>query len=125
MADLSRWKILIVEDDLDARELLVPVLKQVHATVLTAATADEAMDRFKMQHPNLALVDLALPGTDGWELLDIVRRDHAYDDVTLIAMTAFDFPEVGEEALESGFKAYIPKPINLRTFVDDLLKLIG
>jgi CheY-like chemotaxis protein len=125
MADLSRWNVLVVENDPDARALLVRALERNRATVLSAATANEALDHLKTEHPNLGLVDLALPGTDGWELLDIVRRDARFNDVTLIAMTAFDFPDVGEEALGAGFKAYIPKPIDFRTFADDLLKIIG
>ena len=125
MADLSGWRILIVEDNKDAREMLVPVLEQHHAKVMTAASAEEALERFKTDHPTLALIDLALPGTDGWELLDMLRADDQYKSVTMVAMTAHDYPEVGEETLNAGFKAYIPKPVNLRTFVDDLVKVLS
>lgn len=125
MADLSNWKVLIVEDDPDAREILVPVLEQHKAKVTTAATANEALQRLKAETPTLILVDLALPGTDGWELLDMVRADQKNSAVTMIAMTAHDYPDVGEESLGAGFRAYIPKPINLRTFVDDLIRVVG
>ena len=125
MADLSSWRVLIIEDNKDAREMLVPLLVQHHASVATAANAEEAMAQIKSLRPTLALVDLALPGMDGWEMLETLRAQPEFNDVQLVAMTAFDFPDVGEEALDAGFIAYIPKPINARTFVDDLVKIVN
>jgi CheY-like chemotaxis protein len=120
MRDLSNWYVLLVDDEEDAQAVLVPVLEHYSIAVDTAFTAEEALDKLKEQSPTLAVVDLGLPGMNGWDMLATMQNDPYLSHIPVVAITAFHSITVAEEALKAGFAAYFPKPINSRTFVQDL-----
>jgi hypothetical protein len=72
-SDLSGVKVLVVDDEPDARELIRRVLGECHAEVLTAATAAEALTLVESERPHLLVSDIGLPNVDGYELLRKVR----------------------------------------------------
>jgi CheY-like chemotaxis protein len=68
-------RVLVVEDSDDQRDLLRAYFEKAGCLVETASTAEEAILGYASQRPELAVVDLVLPGIDGWELVERLRRD--------------------------------------------------
>ena len=109
---LSQLSILVVEDDEDARELLATVLLQQGAKVAQAGNMTEALQRLSESVPDVLLSDIGLPGEDGYELIRAVRaRGHVAETLPAIALTAYARREDQRLALEAGFQAHVPKPV--------------
>jgi len=123
-ADLSQWQVMLVEDEVDAQDVVIPILEHYGASVLAAFTAEEALTLMRAKHPTIAIIDLALPQMNGWELLEALRADPALADIPAVAITAYHSTNVAQEAIAAGFKAFFPKPINARTFAEDLVSAI-
>jgi CheY-like chemotaxis protein len=104
-------RVLLVEDTDDTRELLAFVLEQCAALVTTAASAQEALDAFMRERPQIVVTDLAMPGHDGYWLLRQVRAHAAATEVPAVALTAFTERYSREQALAAGFDAFLSKPI--------------
>jgi CheY-like chemotaxis protein len=125
MIDLSSWHVLVVEDEADAQEVVCMVLQGHGAQVSTAFTGEEALEMLNARPPTVAVIDLALPNMDGWELLKAMRADPDLVNVPAVAMTAYHSTNVAKEAIAAGFAAYFPKPINSHTFAKDLVGAVG
>jgi CheY-like chemotaxis protein len=120
LPSLASLCVLVVDDNADAREMLTVVLEYCGAVVAAAASAKEALallDRFR---PEVIVTDLAMPEQDGYWLL--ARMQELGDTVPVLAVTAHD-REHQYRAREAGFRAYLPKPINLRDLCDVILRL--
>ena len=119
LPDLSGLKVLVVDDEADARELLQRILADCGAQVLTAANADEAVHCVQSARPDLLVSDIGMPGADGFELLKRVRALGAQDggNVTAIALTAFARSEDRTRALRAGYLVHIAKPVEPAEFV--------
>ena len=106
-------RILAVDDEADARELLARLLRERQATVLLAASADEALALLQQHEPDLIVSDIGMPGKDGLELIEDVRRLPGHLGRTpAIALTAFARAEDRELALRSGFQRHLGKPVD-------------
>jgi CheY-like chemotaxis protein len=102
--------VLVVDDEPDACEAVQRILEHHGATVRTATSAGEALRLVPEFAPDVLLADLGMPGTDGYELLQRVRRLPRGTDVPVVALTAY----VGgaeDSALCAGFDQYRSKPI--------------
>jgi CheY-like chemotaxis protein len=123
--NLREGYVLVVEDDPDGSEVVQTVLRLRGISSRAAANGEDALALLDQEIPNLVLVDLALPGMDGWGLLKAIhsRADTAH--VPCVAFTAYHSLEVANAAIEAGFAAYFSKPIDTQTFVRDLEKLLG
>ncbi len=109
---LSNIKILVVEDDEDARDLLVTVLTQQGAKVSQAGNASEALSLVTQSLPDVMLSDIGLPGEDGYELMRAVRARGIMPDILpAIALTAYSRREDQRLALQAGFQAHVAKPV--------------
>ncbi|HEX7810041.1 MAG TPA: response regulator, partial [Thermoanaerobaculia bacterium] len=107
---LAGKRILVVDDDEDARLVLAAMLRQDGATVTGVATADEAMQQFALQRFDAVLSDLAMPGEDGYSL---VRRLHALRDVPVIAVSAIGTgADDRKRAIGAGFAEFVRKPVD-------------
>jgi PAS domain S-box-containing protein len=107
--DLEGVTILAVDDQPDARELLRVVLERCHAKVITAASAEEALDLLESARPDIVLCDIGMPGKDGYGFIRDVR--HRHDQVPALAVTAFAHKEDRIRALRAGYQGQIAKPI--------------
>jgi CheY-like chemotaxis protein len=126
MINLSSWNILVVEDEVDAQEVVRLILQGSGAQVFVASSAEEALEILK-EHPlaTIAVIDLALPNMNGWELLTTMRANPALSGIPAVAVTAYHSSTVAQEAIAAGFAAYFSKPINANTFAEDLAKVVG
>lgn len=111
---LAGLRILLVEDEEDAREFLCAVLERSGASVTSASSAREGLLRYEEGAYDLLLTDLGMPDQDGYELLRAVRATEATrgaKPVAAIALTAFAGSDDRATVLESGFQAHVSKPI--------------
>ena len=113
LRDLTGVSVLVVDDDRDARELILRILTDCHARVRIAGSAHEAFDAIRSDMPDLLISDLGMPEVDGFELLSWIRalpRDRG-GLLPAIALTAFARSEDRLRALEAGFSSHISKPV--------------
>jgi CheY-like chemotaxis protein len=104
-------RILVVEDNADAREMLRHLLRLAGHEVLEAVDGPAGLEATLRARPDVALVDVGLPGFDGYEL---ARRVRATGDssIYLVALTGYGQPDDRRQAMESGFDAHLVKPVN-------------
>jgi signal transduction histidine kinase len=107
---LVNMKLLVVEDDEDARELLAALLSDEGAEVVTASTADEALSQLDAGCPDVLLSDIGLPGADGIELIRRVRERLPPETLPAIAFTAYSQAEDRKLVQRAGFQAHLTKP---------------
>jgi CheY-like chemotaxis protein len=115
---MSAELILIVDDNPDNVDLARIVLEAEGWEVLTAGDAPQALEILKTIHPELILMDVQLPGMDGLELTRRLRADPAFQDISIVALTAYAMRADEENAHAAGCDGYISKPIDTRTFGD-------
>jgi CheY-like chemotaxis protein len=113
---MSAVPILIVEDNAINSKLACAVLEAAGYETRVAANADEALAVLISYHPRLILMDLQLPGIDGFELTRRLKAAPATRDITIVALTAYAMTGDEAQALAAGCDGYIAKPINTRAF---------
>jgi CheY-like chemotaxis protein len=112
-------KILVVEDNPDARELIVIVLAHAGYEVIEAANGSEALDKAPMHHPDLILMDLGLPGMQGDEVMSRIRSDPRVATIPIVISTAFDRnAEVVKRAIAVGADEILFKPTDLKILLN-------
>ena len=107
--------ILIVDDTPVNLKLTRILLVNEGYKVLTAASAEEALELLRSYHPYLVLADIQLPGIDGLEFTRRVKSDPATRDIMVVALTAFAMKGDEQKAVEAGCDGYITKPIDTRS----------
>jgi PAS domain S-box-containing protein len=122
---LEGLRILAVDDEADARDLLAAALQGQGASVVVAASAHEALDAFERLTFDGVVADIGLPGEDGNSLMRKLRAMTAGGSVAAVAVTARARLEDEVTALASGFQRYLPKPIDPQELADTLADLIG
>ncbi|MBK8026222.1 MAG: response regulator [Chloroflexi bacterium] len=123
--DYSHWTVLLVEDDFDSRQMISKILEHHGIDVAIAVDGRECLALLEGMTPTLIVTDLAMPQLDGWAMLRAIRANNATHHIPVVAITAYDSPATAQGALMAGFNAYIPKPIDPRTFVKTLAQFIA
>jgi len=114
--DVPEHRILVVEDNESAREMLKSLLELEGHDVAVAADAHQALEVMDLQTPEVALVDIGLPKVDGIELARRIRREDRYDQVFLIALTGYGQAEDRRQTSAAGFDAHLVKPLDFNEF---------
>ena len=117
--------ILCVDDDDDGRELAVACLERGGYATLEAATGGDAIAMAKQFRPSLVLLDLILPGIDGWTVATILRADPVTAAIPLVAFTASVYPEQRARALAVGCCAFVEKPVAPEVLVGVVTRVLG
>lgn len=123
---MPQKRILVVEDDPDGQEMLATMLRHLQYDVDTVIDAEEAAEVLFETNSiyNAIIIDLALPGKDGWELLaEIIKNPHTRE-IPCIAVTAHHTSKLREDTIRAGFVAYFPKPIDATALGRQLASLI-
>ena len=111
---LAGLKILVVDDEADAREIVSTALAQCGARTAAVATAREAIQLLKDFRPDVVVSDIAMPGEDGYSLVRKIRSMQSdIAGVPVVALTAFTQPEDRRRAMRAGFKHFVPKPVEI------------
>ena len=108
-AESGRWRILLIEDNGDARQMLQMLLVLAGHEVDSAGDGVSGLDKARRSRPDVVVVDLGLPGLDGYEVARRLRADRA--DVGLLALTGYGQPGDRDRALAAGFDAHVVKPV--------------
>jgi CheY-like chemotaxis protein len=112
-AALKGLKVLVVDDEADARALIIAVLQQCEALVTAVPSASEALKAMARVQPDILISDIGMPGEDGYSLLQKVRElpPQQGGRVPAVALTAYARAEDRIKALASGFQMHTPKPV--------------
>ena len=106
--------VVLVEDNADIRELMAGMLREMRCTVEVAADGLDGVDRILRTRPDVALVDIGLPGIDGFEVARRVRAA-ATQPLLLVAVTGYGGPNDRERAIAAGFDLHETKPLRAQT----------
>lgn len=113
-------RILIADDYDDNRELLRLMLESAGHSVRETRDGRECLEAVARELPDVALLDLSMPGLDGWQVLAELRADERTRSLPCVAVTAFASERDRERALAAGFDAFVTKPFRSK----DLLEVI-
>ncbi|SEK63094.1 PAS domain-containing hybrid sensor histidine kinase/response regulator [Nitrosovibrio tenuis] len=124
---LSGIKVLVVDDEQDARRLIKEVLTQCEAIVMTAANADEALEILVKEKPDVMISDIGMPERDGFQLIREVRSFPATQGgkTPAIALTALAHSEDRTKAMLAGYQMHLSKPVQSHELVAAVANLTG
>jgi CheY-like chemotaxis protein len=119
-----RPSILLVEDYDDAREMYRDYLAFSGFRVDTARDGHEALAKARALMPDLILMDLSMPGMDGWEATRLLKADRTTRHIVIIALSAHALSAEGERAREAGCDGFIAKPCLPHDLVEQMLAYV-
>jgi signal transduction histidine kinase/ActR/RegA family two-component response regulator len=123
---LRKIKVVAVDDNADARELLKAILERSSAEIVVVGSGQEALETIKDLHPNVLLCDLAMPEMDGYEVLKNVRRlEPELGWLPVIAFTAAARNEDRASTRLAGFQAHMAKPIEAEKLIRTILEILS
>ncbi len=122
---LADVRILIVDDDEDTLELLSAALTQRSADVTAVSSAADAISAIMRARPDVLISDIAMPGEDGYQLMQKVIGLGFERPIPSIAITAYAKEEDKERALAAGYKYYLSKPVELQEFISTVAEAAG
>jgi CheY-like chemotaxis protein len=122
---MKNWKLLVVEDDPDGQEVVGRILKYHRIAFHTADNAEDALKLLGTETVNGVVIDLNLPGMDGWSLLGEIKKNPKVAALPCVAITAYHSAELAVKAIEMGFAAYFPKPFDATAFVRELERVMS
>ncbi|WP_223641350.1 PAS domain S-box protein [Corallococcus sp. EGB] len=125
--ELGGVRVLVVDDEEDARELLRTLLEDSGAQVVTAGSAEEGLRVLQAEHPDVLVSDIGMPGTDGYGFIERVRTlSPARGGRTpAVAITAYARSEDRTRVLRAGFQSHVPKPVEPGELLAVLASLAG
>jgi len=107
--------VLVVDDEHDSRELLCTLLERCGAHVVACDSAASGLSMLEERPIQLIVADIAMPELDGYELIRRARRIR--NGIAAVAVSAYARPEDRSKALEAGYDAYCPKPLDASDFI--------
>ncbi|MBI3951308.1 MAG: response regulator, partial [Acidobacteria bacterium] len=126
-AILEGVRVLVVDDEADARELIATVLERSGAEVTTVGSAAEALEALGQLRPDVLVADIGMPGQDGYGLISEVRAlaPERGGNTPAVALTAYARLEDRVRALTAGYQIHVSKPVEPRELVTVVASLIG
>ena len=125
LRSLTGIRVLFVDDNLDAREIVSSHLQYSGAYVQTAASAEDALDAYQRVSPDVVITDLSMPGHDGAWLLREIRKASRGFAVPVIALTAFGGQYDRALMLRQGFDDYLTKPVSAEHLCRTVARFVG
>ena len=116
---------LIIEDNADNMELIPFILEKGGFHILKAETGEEGVEMTLKELPDFVILDIQLPGIDGYEVLHRIRKSEVDGSIPIIAVTSYAMSGDRERLLEAGCNGYIEKPIDPGKFIDQIREAIG
>lgn len=119
---MAGQRILVVDDDVHIRDLVRRRLEAEAYEVVTATDGQQAIERVKQALPHLAIVDLRMPGMDGFE---VCRQIKTFGDIPVILLTGVDDPETKIAGLDSYAEDYVTKPFDARELIARVRRVLA
>lgn len=116
-------KILVVEDNLDTRELLHLYLMMSGFSVITAEDGREGLGMAEVEHPDLIITDISMPNLNGIEMTRLLRAQPEFEKVPIVVLTAHRSGSI-TEAVHAGATRTMYKPVILDSLIDDVRALL-
>ena len=119
----SEYKVLIVDDSKNIRKLITVVLKNEGYKFSEAENGVEALEKIRLERPDLIILDIIIPGVDGLRVCKEVKSDPATKDISIIILTSEATYEAREKASAAGADAFLSKPFDpkvLKRLVRDM-----
>lgn len=123
LPSLEAIQILVVEDNTDSREFLQKTLEAVGASVIAVECTQAAIAVLAHTQPDVLVSDIAMPGEDGYQLIDQVRTSRQ-KYIPAIALTAYARSEDRLRAIDAGFQVHLSKPVNAQDLVSAIAQLV-
>jgi PAS domain S-box-containing protein len=124
-AHLEGVRVLVVDDEPDARSLIERLLQECEATVTTAGSASEALEHVVREAPDVLLSDIGMPKEDGYSLMRRIRSlSGQASRVPAIALTAYARAEDRAKALQAGYQVHLAKPVEPATLIATVASLV-
>lgn len=117
-------RVLIVEDDADSRYVYGVILEDNGFQVTTARSGDEGLRLARETHPQAILMDVSIPGMDGWTVTQRLKSDPDTAAIPVIIITAHAFPEDVGRAERVGCESFLTKPCEPRRVLEEVLRLV-
>lgn len=117
-------RVLVIEDSASVRRLIEVCLRVLGIEVSSASDGLSGLEAIREQSPDAVVLDIGLPGVDGWEVLRQLRDDDATAGIKVLVLTAHAQPEMADKAAKGGADSFMTKPfrpIDLRVQVEKLL----
>ncbi len=122
---MAGWMALVVEDEPDGQLVVSGILEYFQVVTNAVGTAEAALQALAEGQYQVAIIDLALPGMDGLDLMRTIRQNPATASLPCMAITAYHTSSVKQQAMDSGFNAYLAKPINDAMLVQELRRIVA
>lgn len=104
-------KVMVVDDEMDIRFLASAILRNHDYSVVTAEDAPEALSIAGIEHPDLILLDVYMPSSDGWDVLIKLKQNAQTKNIPVVMLTAADTIKSMDLAFDLGAKDYLTKPV--------------
>jgi two-component system, OmpR family, alkaline phosphatase synthesis response regulator PhoP len=121
---MGKSKILVIDDEPDIVDTVSFMLQARNFDVITASNGLEGLAKVRSEHPDLALLDIMMPGMDGYDVCIKLKKDKDTMNMPVIMLTARGENDAVIRAHKSGADDYIVKPFNLPTLISKLNKLL-
>jgi len=122
---LMRKSVLIIDDDEGLLKTVQKVLLSSGYSVLTAVTGEKGIQIAKLQKPDLIILDVLLPGIKGREACVLLKEDAQTKDIPVLFLTAKDSPDDVAAEMAAGAEAHMTKPVNSRTLLGEVRRILG
>jgi len=128
MVQLNRFhnfKILVVEDEVDSRDILSLVLEKEGADVTAVTSAKEALEAFTNSDFDLMISDIGMPEVDGYTLMKQIRNLPQGKNIQAIALTAYAGDVNKQHSIDAGYQKHLAKPININELISIITSLLS
>jgi CheY-like chemotaxis protein len=123
---MAKPHVLVIEDSASVRRLIEVCLRVLDVTISSVSDGPQGLTAAKEIDPEVVVLDIGLPGLDGWEVLSQLRDDEETAHLKVLVLTAHAQPEMADKAAQGGADAFMTKPFrpsDLREQVEKLLTL--
>jgi CheY-like chemotaxis protein len=117
--------ILLADDDVEMRRMLRRQLERLGADILEAADGQTALDLARTEHPTVAVLDLAMPALDGYEVCTRLKAEESTRDIPVFILTGHSANEVQGHAFCTGADGFFAKPWDLRALREVIAKFVA
>ena len=114
---MGKSRILVVDDDREIIAILKSELAKEGYEVLASSEGKEALEMIKAEKPHLIILDIVLPGMDGYEILDRLKKDDETEKIPVIMLTDMGLDEDIKKGINMGAQHYLTKPLRTRMLI--------